>query len=926
MDGGDGLKGQKLTAEEWKQHGNEHYKAKDWESAIRCYSSALDLCGEIVSEIALGCLNNRAACHAQMKNHVEVIADASCVVAQQPANIKALLRRMVAFDATGQQEKALADASDILTMEPKNPHALQVVEKQRKGLTKKGNEDIKRAPPGAPSDVMAIFLFTENRPLQCYACLCSLARHLKNARLDVNVFWQASNRKCFQSYQLLQCLGATSRLPQGQVCWTDVSRGQLFPSFSRSINRMSVEGHANVLLLSDKVLFHSDVDLSVAVKMLRLRRTVHSVRLDLNPRINYFPEANLIAGAPALEAFSEDSRMLKWTRWYDKSKQAFEAVPREMGWNAILDWTATIVRVEMVQHFFSALLPQPECLKDLDDKAADWLSRRQRMKNSEIRHYSACYESPLLVTVDADALGDEVQSDLILRQHLFSNWGEKLQQFAAHLGWKLDEVKRYFENIDSSNPCLLLEGLVQPDKFSGHHFDSVTVAPTPPVCSLPKSLNLPSPLVSWLVPARNVEGFLYDCLDSIEKQSGIERGCYEIVLVNDASEDGTLALMRKFACDRPYVRIVDNDAHFGVAGSICAGWSRCSGDFVARIDADDIAEPDRLFKQLKYLEQHPTISILGSHSRSFWTEERLCTIEKVINKGEDRLGVIAWREDHGNQTSRRREEFTVKRLGDEIVVLDCPAEFFGCRVVRIGEESLILHPENWRKAFHTAQGGVAEVILQRRDPLEQPRGCSIFHPLLLKAQLAFEDCIAGTTVTIRRSAFPDAGPYQCEVAEVPWCLISVAQKHHITNLADPLVRTRRHAGNRALQENSAILESRYAAIQYYLTKTFGVDADVADAAALHNFRGPCTPEQGTKLLAILGHIEKCLLSEYVRPQKSTEHDDFRKDFVVGREVALESVLAANRMRFKELADKVSEIITSVPEHSPRPQVERQLPR
>jgi hypothetical protein len=272
--------------------------------------------------------------------------------------------------------------------------------------------------------------------------------------------------------------------------------------------------------------------------------------------------------------------------------------------------------------------------------------------------------------VDPDALGDEVQSELALRQHLLLKWREKLQELASHLGWKLDEVKRYFEkvDVDGANPSLLSKQadviLARPDLFSGYHFDSVSVLPTPPTCQVPQPLNPPSPLVSWLVPVRSMEGYLYDCLESIDKQSGIDPGCFEIVLVNDASEDGTLALMRKFASDRPYVRIVDNDAHFGVAGSICAGWSRCSGDFVARIDADDIAEPDRLLKQLKYLDLHGTVSVLGSHTRSFWTEERLCTIEKVVNKGEDRLGVVAWREFHGNQTSRRREEFTVKREGD----------------------------------------------------------------------------------------------------------------------------------------------------------------------------------------------------------------------------------------------------------------------
>jgi len=320
--------------------------------------------------------------------------------------------------------------------------------------------------------------------------------------------------------------------------------------------------------------------------------------------------------------------------------------------------------------------------------------------------------------------------------------------------------------------------------------------------------------------------------------------------------------------------------------------------------------------------------VLGGHTRSFWTEARICTIEKVTDKQGDRLSAVAWREDHGNQTSRQREQLTFKREGDEIVLESGPAEYFGCRVVRVGEELLALNPDNWQKAFRAAQGGVAEVVLQRRDPLEHPRGSNAFHPMLVRARLLYEDCISGTTVMFRRSEFSREGPYQREECESLWSWISLEPQQHAANIADTLVRARRHAGNRFARENAGILESKYAAVQYFLTKTHGVDANMADAAALHNFRGPCTAEQGEKLMTILDHIEKSTFNEYIRPRKSDEsgRSDFWRDFIDGREVALERSVVANRLRFKELVDKVSEVITSVPEHSPRAQRERELPR
>mmetsp|Transcript_37774 Transcript_37774/g.70816 ORF Transcript_37774/g.70816 Transcript_37774/m.70816 type:complete len:927 (-) Transcript_37774:194-2974(-) len=912
------------TAEEWKSKGNELYKAADWEAAIKCYSSAIEYSTQD-SDIVLACKNNRAACYAQLKMHVKVVQDATEVIAKQPANAKALLRRMVAFDALGKRANAMEDAGAVLTMEPKNPVALEVMSKARKSLTKKLPRQDGSQRPVEP---LAVFVFSEDRPLQCYTCLRSLSRHLKNVILDVHVFWQASNPETVHSYQLIQNLPESSRVQFGEVYFMEIGKKQLYSTFSRVINRMSVEGQNFVLLLSDLVLFHSDVDGAIACRALKARLKTHSVRLDINPRVEYFPEGEIFQPPPALGHFAEDPQLLCWQRWYDKSKQAFETVPREMGWNAILDWTATIMRVETVQHFFSALMPQPETVKEMDDKAADWLSRRQRMKSSELRHNSVCYEAPKMVTVDPAAIADEANSDRIFRAHLLGRWGENFQALSNQLKWSLEEVKGYFKDVDVSLlKSVSIDGLLAPERYAGHYFDSVRVPPVPPAIGLPKQLNPPTPLVSWLVPARNAEGFLWDCLLSITAQRDIPPESYEIILVNDASEDGTLALMRKFEENHPNVCIVDNEMQMGVAGAICAGWTRCRGDFVARLDADDIAEPDRLLKQLKYLHQHPTISVLGGRFRSFFTEERRLTIEKVAEKEDGRISAVAWREFHGNQTSRRREQITLKMKDGEVVVEEGPAEYHGTRAVRVGEELIPLNPERWKQAFKSAKGQVADVILQRRDPLEQPRGATSLHPMLVRANFIFElEPVVGTTATFRRTDFSDEGPYQREEAEGHWCWLSLAPKQHAANIADSLVRTRRHADNRAVSNGADILESKYAALQYHLTKTHVCDADMRDAAALLNFRGPATAEQGDKLMAILMKVQNNLLQEYIRPREADARGDFWRDFVEGREVALERAIVDTRARYKVLVDDVKEIITTVPEHSPRAQKERQLPR
>lgn len=914
-------------AEDWKKQGGEAYALKEWTRAAQCYSSALER-SEKGSDLALACLNNRAACYAQLKKHEAVVKDTSEVINSQPANVKALFRRMTAYEGMGKREEALKDAAEVLTMEPKNKAALEVVARKRASLNKTGKEDLSVFAPDRPTESLCVMLFTEDNPLQCYACLRSLLKHAKGAVLNICVFWQATSPECVHSYQLLQGLHETTRVRWGRVSWFDCGKGQLFPTFSRCLNKISTEGMQYVMLLSETVVFHSTFDARAALAVLGGRREAWTVRLDLNPRIEFFPEAKLIASAPHLQHFSGDPRILLWTRWYDKSKAAYEAVPREMGWDAILDWTATIVRAEHVQHFFSALLPPLNDVVELDEKAADWLSRRQRMKRSEISQRSACYESSMLVTIDPNEFGGE--SDALLRAHLFKIWGpeengglDRYAKLSEQLGWKLPEIESYFSKAGAPQEQRL-EALLNPSAYAQSYLSTVRVSSTPPCVTLPKAV-APRPLVSWLVPVRNSECFVIDCLASIEAQVGLGAGACEVVFVDDGSEDNTLAVLRRLAEHRPHVKIIENAVQLGVSGALVEGWPFCRGDYIARLDADDEAEPERLLRQLRYLQQHPSITALGSKTRPFWTEQRKCTVEKVAEKEDGSVVAVVWREDFGNQTSRKREQIIVKRDKDRIRLVDAPAEYHGCEIVRIGEESMALNPERFASALKEVQGKNGDVILMRRDPLEPPKGSRALHPLRVRALLLFEDCVNGSTVTFNKTAhLPDKCPFEREEAETAWCMLGMEPGMEVANLADALVRSRRHAACRADRDATKIYESRLAAVQHHLTKTFGVEADIQDAAALANFRGPRTPEQGEKLCEMLQQIERSYLSEIVRP--ANKNTAFFEDYVKGREVALERMLFAQRNRFKEVSDRISAVITSVPDKSPRETRSRTPPR
>ncbi len=122
-----------------------------------------------------------------------------------------------------------------------------------------------------------------------------------------------------------------------------------------------------------------------------------------------------------------------------------------------------------------------------------------------------------------------------------------------------------------------------------------------------------TPRVSVLLPVFNGAETLPAALRSIAWQTWRE---WELVLVDDGSSDQSLALARAAAARDPRIRVLPR-AHEGLVASLQAGLVECRGELVARMDADDIAHPDRLARQVLFLETHPDIAVVGSRVRIF---------------------------------------------------------------------------------------------------------------------------------------------------------------------------------------------------------------------------------------------------------------------------------------------------------------------
>jgi glycosyltransferase involved in cell wall biosynthesis len=116
-----------------------------------------------------------------------------------------------------------------------------------------------------------------------------------------------------------------------------------------------------------------------------------------------------------------------------------------------------------------------------------------------------------------------------------------------------------------------------------------------------------NPKVTVLIAVYNGERFLREALDSVLAQTFTD---FELLVVNDGSTDETATILESYSDGR--IRIITNRRNIGVVGSLRRGLNYARGEYIARIDADDIALPERLEKQVEYLDLHPEVGMVSS--------------------------------------------------------------------------------------------------------------------------------------------------------------------------------------------------------------------------------------------------------------------------------------------------------------------------
>jgi glycosyltransferase involved in cell wall biosynthesis len=124
-------------------------------------------------------------------------------------------------------------------------------------------------------------------------------------------------------------------------------------------------------------------------------------------------------------------------------------------------------------------------------------------------------------------------------------------------------------------------------------------------------MNDSSPFVSVVMPVYNGEKYLREAIESILAQTFRN---FELIAVDDGSTDGSASILASYRQQDERIVILTHSQNQGIVSALNWGLEIGQGKYIARMDADDISLPERLERQVEFLETHPQVGILGSEA------------------------------------------------------------------------------------------------------------------------------------------------------------------------------------------------------------------------------------------------------------------------------------------------------------------------
>lgn len=213
----------------------------------------------------------------------------------------------------------------------------------------------------------------------------------------------------------------------------------------------------------------------------------------------------------------------------------------------------------------------------------------------------------------------DIEAEKIDR-YLLSGWNSRPEEYAVeHRELFLKEGFRLLQLLKQKNREL---GRIEPEAL-----EQVIVRRWNWICEscgveFDKTLNIETvtineslPKVSVVLPVYNSAAYLRLAIDCVFRQF---YNNWELLLINEyGSDDGSVEICRFYEQRDNRVRYIQNETRLGLGSSLNKGFRLAEGKYIARLDADDLADWTRFEKQVKYLETHKEVGICGSWQHHF---------------------------------------------------------------------------------------------------------------------------------------------------------------------------------------------------------------------------------------------------------------------------------------------------------------------
>ncbi len=263
------------------------------------------------------------------------------------------------------------------------------------------------------------------------------------------------------------------------------------------------------------------------------------------------------------------------------------------------------------------------------------------------------------------------------------------------------------------------------------------------------------PKVSVLMAVHNGERFIRDALASIYRQTCQD---FEVVIVDDGSTDRTPEILLEMKDAR--TSIYRNPSNVGLTKSLNTGLRLCRGEYVARMDADDVSDPKRFEAQVRFLDTHPHCLVVGT-----WCH-RIDAQGQIIGQWKPKTSSAEVRErlqitnavPHGSAMMRRA---ALVQAGGYNETYACAQDYdLWLRLLEKGDiENLpeqLYSLRSWEGAITAQKKSEQEACAERaRREAQARRGLSVPHTIGKDNKRAV-DCFANAWAEFNRSNFAAA--------------------------------------------------------------------------------------------------------------------------------------------------------------------------